>query len=103
MYRIGLVLLALALTVAPARVLVGGCGGGRMGRMEAMTGNTNDATGGGVGVSTIAQRHGRLVAAALVYRVPPAPRDVDRRLLPIDAEHGPRRCEMRPTLPEPRS
>ncbi len=60
MYRIGLVLLALSLlTVAPTHVLVGGCGGGRMGRMEAMTGSTNDATGGGVGVSAIVQRHGR--------------------------------------------
>jgi len=40
MYRIGLVLVAVSLlTVAPTRALVGGCGGGRMGRMEAVTGN----------------------------------------------------------------
>ena len=36
MRRVCLVLLALSLvTVAPSRALVGGCGGGRMGHMEA--------------------------------------------------------------------
>ena len=71
MYRIGLVLLALSLlTVAPTRVLVGGCGGGRMGRMQAVTGNTHYATGGDVGVSAIVQKHEKLAAAAPAYRVP---------------------------------
>ena len=71
MYRIGLVLLALSLlTVAPTRVLVGGCGGGRMGRMEAGMGNTNVSTGGGASVSAIAQQHGKLTAAQLAYRIP---------------------------------
>ena len=71
MHRIGLVLLALSLlTVAPTRALVGGCGGGRMGRMEAMTRNTNEAMGGGVGASAMAQERGNLAAADLAYRVP---------------------------------
>ena len=46
MHRIGLVLLALSLlTVAPTRALVGGCGGGRMGHMEAGTGTSGTGTG----------------------------------------------------------
>jgi hypothetical protein len=78
MYRIGLVLLALSLlTVAPTRVLVAGCGGGRMGRMEAVTRNTSDATGGGAGVSASAQKHGKLAAAALTYQVPVSNTDQD--------------------------
>ncbi len=69
MYRIGLVLAAVSLlTVAPSRALVGGCGGGRMGRMEAVTGNTNDGTGGSVGVSAIAQEDGKLPTAARAHR-----------------------------------
>ena len=71
MYRIGVVLLALSLlTVAPTRVLVGGCGGGRMARMQAVTGNTNGATGDDAGIVAIAQKHGKLAAAALANRVP---------------------------------
>ncbi len=72
MHRIGLVLVALSLlTVAPSRALVGGCGGGRMGRMmEAVTRNTNEAMGGGVGASAMAQKHGKLAAGELAYRVP---------------------------------
>jgi mutator family transposase len=71
MHRIGLVLLALSLlTVAPSRALIGGCGGGRMGRMESVTGNTNEAMGGDVGASATAQKHGKLAAAELAYRVP---------------------------------
>jgi hypothetical protein len=78
MYRIGLVLLALSLlTVAPTRVLVGGCGGGRMGRMEAVTGNTNEAMGGGVGASAMAQEHAKLGTAELPYRVPVSNTDKD--------------------------
>lgn len=74
MYRIVVALLALSLlTIAPTRALVGGCGGGRMGRMmEAVTRNTNEAIaiGGGVGASAMAQKHGKLAAAELAYRVP---------------------------------
>jgi hypothetical protein len=78
MHRIGLILLALSLlTVAPTRVLVGGCGGGRMGRMEASTGNTNEAMRGGVGASAMAQKHGKLAAAELAYRVPVSNTDKD--------------------------
>ncbi len=78
MHRIGLVLLALSLlTVAPTRALVGGCGGGRMGRMEAVTGNTNEAMGGGVGASAMAQKHGKLAAAELAYRGPVSNIDKD--------------------------
>lgn len=48
-----------------------------MGRMEAVTGNTSDATGGGAGVSASAQEHGKLAAAALTYRVPVSNTDRD--------------------------
>jgi hypothetical protein len=42
-----------------------------MGRMmEAVTRNTNEAMGGGVGASAMAQKHGKLAAAELAYRVP---------------------------------
>jgi hypothetical protein len=79
MHRIGLVLLALSLlTVAPTRVLVGGCGGGRMGRhMEASTGNTSEAMGGGLGAGAMAQTHAKLAAAKLAYRVPVSNTDKD--------------------------
>jgi hypothetical protein len=73
MHRIGLVLLALSLlTVASSRALVGGCGGGRMGRMamEAVARNTNEAIGGDVGASAMTQKHGKLAAAKLAYPVP---------------------------------
>ena len=71
MHRIVLILLALSLlTLAPTRALVGGCGGGRMGRMEAMTGNTNEAMGGERGASATAREYGELAAAELAYPVP---------------------------------
>jgi hypothetical protein len=48
-----------------------------MGRIEAVTGNTNDATGGSVGVSAIAQKDGKLPAAALAHRAPVSNTDKD--------------------------
>jgi len=71
MYRIVVALLALSLlTIAPSRALVGGCGGGRMGRMMAeVTRNTNEAMEGGVGASAVAQKPGKLAAAELAYRI----------------------------------
>jgi hypothetical protein len=48
-----------------------------MGRMEAMPGTTNEATGGAMGASAIAQKRGKLAAAALAHRVPVSNTDKD--------------------------